>query len=70
MFGNGRLLDRGNAIAVVDQIAAADLKARPKWFSFEIRKVGWVLKAGCAGLAMGVQENLLSRLCPYIAQSH
>jgi hypothetical protein len=43
MFGNCCLLDLCNAIAVVDQIAAADLKARPKRFSFEILKGGCVI---------------------------
>jgi len=44
MFGNCCLLDLCNAIAVVDQIAAADPKAQPKRFAVEILKAVWVLK--------------------------
>ena len=41
MFGNGRLLELGNAIALVDQIVAADLNARPPRFTVEILKGAW-----------------------------
>ena len=70
MFGNCCLLDLCNAIAFVDQIAAADPKAQPKRLAVKILKAVCGLKAGGAGSAMCVQWVPSSQLWLYVMQRH